>query len=277
VSADGHRHWGLLALAVPAAMLAWVALGNIREDQQALSTPFRELHGARSDEERALAANLLAEAYAVLRSPELQANLRALDRRYPAVYAHGGQQEATVNDLAGYIAGDKLGSRYVPVDVFLVGGDSRETGEHYAAVTRENSAGEGRYSDVALGGFVLARYRSNDVVEKSCAINVAAHEYSHTISRTPFVYQPAFTDTSDPAATEIAGRRDRTAPVASYLVGTLAQCTWLQIKGRISAREVPACLEVFGTASGQDQRCRQFRNGEPVVLRPDLARASPPL
>lgn len=277
MSGEHHARWGVFALIVPAAMLAWVAFGNIREDQQAVAAPFRELHGARSDEERALAADLLTEAYAVLRSPQLQANLRALGRRYPAVYAHGGQQEATVEDLAGYIAGEKLGSRYVPVDVFLVGGDSRETAEHYEAVTSETSAGEGRYSDIALGGFVLARYRSDDLVEKSCAINVAAHEYSHTISRTPFVYQPAFTDTSDPAATQITGRRDRSAPVASYLAGTLAQCTWLQIRGRISAAEVPACVEVFGTASGNDQRCGQFRNGEPVALRPGLARASPPL
>lgn len=256
-------------------MLAWVAFGNAREDRAALGAPFRELRGAASQDEEALAANLLTEAYSALRSPEFQANLLALAGRYPAVYLDNRHQAGTVDDVAGFVAGQAAGSRYVPVDVFLVGGD-RDGAAHYLAVTRENSAGEGRYSDIALGGFVLANYRSPDVVQRSCAINVAAHEYSHTISRTPLVYRPAFTDTTT-GQTEIAGRRDRTTPVASYLVGTVAQCTWLQLQGRIARSEVPACVTVFGVASGNDQRCGQFRDGQPVALRPDLAPASPPL
>ncbi|HEY8571354.1 hypothetical protein [Phenylobacterium sp.] len=263
--------WVLL---IPLAMLGWVAFGNIREDRAALNGGYRELHGAASKAEEGALADLLTEARAVLASPQFDANLRALSGRYRAVYLDPRRQEASVAEVADLLAMKRLGARYVPVDVFLL--DDEALGGGYAAATSENSAGEGRYSDIVLGRFLLDAYRAPDVVVRSCAVNVAAHEYSHTLSRTPFLYRPAFTDTSG-SQTQIPGRRDRSNPVASYLVGSVAQCTWLQLKGRITAGEVPACVEVFGVASGNSQRCDQFGTGEPVVPRPDLPPASPPL
>lgn len=255
-------------------MLAWVAFGNAREDSVADGAPYRALHGAASPEEEKQLAQLLAESYAVLRSPELQANLRALSERYPAIYENNGQQRATLADVAALVAVERWGSRYVQADVYLIGAEQQPGS--FLGATSEGAAGEGRYSDILLRREVLAAFGSPDVVVRSCAVNVAAHELSHTISTTPFVYRTAFTDTNE-RQSQINGRRDRSTPVASYLVGTVAQCSWLQMRGRIGAGEVAACVEVFGVAAGNDQRCGQFRNGEPVALRPGLAPANPPL
>lgn len=269
-----HRHarWGVWALVIPAVMLAWVALGNVREDQAALASPFRQMHGTASAAERAALADLMTEAYSVIRSPELQETVRRLGERYPAIYQDAGHQQATAEQTADLLALKPLGSRYVPVDVILENGLGG-----FAGMAGENAAGEGRYSDVVLTRPVLQAFASPDIVVRSCAVNVAAHELAHTLSRTPFLYRPAFTDTSDPRQSRIPGRRDRATPVASYLIGSAAQCTWLRMKGRISAGEVPGCIEVFGTAAGNDQRCSQFANGEPVVPRPDLRPPTPAL
>jgi hypothetical protein len=272
VNARHHARLGVWVLAIPAAMLLWVVVGNIREDQAALAAPFRQLHGVTSAAERAALTDLVTEAYHVIRSPELQENLRALGARYPAIYHHPGRQAATAGQTADLLALKPFGSRYVPVDVIL-----EDAAGGFAGMAGENAAGHGRYSDVVLTRPVLQAYRSPDIVMRSCAVNLAAHELAHTLSRTPFLYQPAFTDTSDPRQDRIPGRQDRTTPVASYLIGSLAQCTWLQRKGRISAGELAGCVEVFGTAAGNDQRCGQFANGEPVVPRPGLAPATPPL
>lgn len=272
MSGGPHSRWGVLVLLIPVAMLAWVAVGNVREDQQALSGPFRQLHGVSSDAERQAVTRLLTDAYDVLRSPQFQANLRSLEPRYPAVYQDNGHQDATIPETADLLALRPPGSRYVPVDVILednLGG--------FAGMATENAAGEGRYSDIVLSRYVLAAYGHSDTVVRSCAVNVAAHELAHTLSRTPFVYRPAFTDTSSPTQSRIPGRRDQSAPVASYLIGSVAQCTWLQRQRRIAQAEVAGCIEVFGTAAGNDQRCGQFADGQPVIPRPDLAPATPAL
>jgi hypothetical protein len=134
----------------------------------------------------------------------------------------------------------------------------------------------GRYSDVLITRGVLEAFGSSDVVARSCAINVAAHEYAHTISLTPVGYRVAFADTNE-IQREIANRRSPGTPVASYLIGAVAQCTWLEKQGRIGPADVGACVEVFGTAAFNWSRCDQFAGGEPVALRPGLAPAVPAL
>jgi hypothetical protein len=272
VSSERHSRWGVLVLLVPLAMLAWVAFGNVREDEQALAGPFRQLHGVRSDAEREAVSDLLTDAYEVLRSPQFQANLRSLEGRYPAIYQDNAHQSATIADTADLLALERPGARYVPVDVIL-----EDSLGAFAGMAGENAAGQGRYADIVLSRYVLAAYGHRDAVVRSCAVNVAAHEMAHTLSRTRFLYRPAFTDTSRATQAQIPGRRDRTTPVASYLIGSVAQCTWLQKQGRIASGEVAACVEVFGVAAGNDQRCGQFADGQPVVPRPDLRPATPPL
>ncbi|MFN3514757.1 MAG: hypothetical protein ACK41C_17060 [Phenylobacterium sp.] len=265
---------GVWAVAASLAMVAWIAYGNLAEDEAAAGTAFRSVGGTDSGVEQAALESLLSETHAVLRSEAFERNLAALDRRHPVVYANPQRQSLAPSEVAEIVALKKPGARYGRVEVQLVGGRQDPGGWVHA------SAGEmgesGRYAGMAIGRGFLELYRSSDVVERSCAINVAAHEYAHTISTTPIWFTHAFTDTTARQA-KIPNRRHPGTPVASYLIGSVAQCTWLQAQGRIAASDVPACVEVFGTAAANDARCRQFRNGQPVALRPDLAPAASPL
>lgn len=269
---DGrHRFHGAWVLLIPLAMLGWVAFGNSAEDQ---ARPYRAIKGTASAAEAEALGQLLDEAYATLRSEAFQQNLRDLADRYPAIYARRGQQDASAGQLADYVALKPLGSRFVNADVILIGGVEPDA-QHFLASAGQGP-GEGRYSDILLGRFVMTHWRAGDRVRRSCAINVAAHEYAHTISITPFVYEPAFTDTRL-GEHQIAHRKDRSTPVASYLIGAVAQCTWLQAKGRIARADVPACVAAFGVASGNDERCDAFPGDTPVAPRPDLPPLNPNL
>lgn len=259
---------GLWAFLAAIAMLGWIAWGNLREDSQP-DRAFSTLDSG-SEAEREAAARLLEEAYATLRSPAFRANLEALQGRYPTIYARPSKQDIDPQGVAKIIALEQPGSRFAPAQAMIVD-------DNGAALGMAGEGGvHGRYADLLITRGVLGAFGSSDPVTRSCAINVAAHEYAHTLSLTPVGYRVAFADTG---LTErrIADRRDPGTPIASYLIGAVAQCTWLERQGRIERRGVRACVEVFGTAAFNWSRCEQFAGGEPVALRPGLAPAVPPL
>jgi len=262
--------WAVLASAL---MLAWVAYQNRTEDQIAGAAPFRAVDGLdATPEQRAAIEDLLVEAYAVLRSSEFEENLSALDGAYPQVYARPDEQSLPPSEVAKIVSLKKLGVRYGRSEVLLVSEEARSEG--WAA--RAGPVGEsGRYAAIELSRGVLEDYRSSDVVERSCAINVAAHEYAHTISLTPVVFTMAFRDTRGDG--RIANRRYPGTPVASYLIGSVAQCTWLQKVGRVARTEIPGCVQVFGVAAFNASRCWSFRGGERVTPRRGLPAARRPL
>jgi len=267
-----HSIWssGLWAFLAAIGMLVWIAFGNRAEDAAASTSRPGSVIGAASLAEAEATARLLTEAKGILRSPKFRQNLLALDRRYPAIYARPSVQAADVAQVARIVSLEQPFAHFAPAEAAVVDDLGSALG----------SAGEGavtgRYSDIVIGRSVLRDYGSTDAVTRSCAINVAAHEYAHTISLTPMGYRPAFTDTRS-RESRIPGRRDRSTPVASYLIGATAQCTWLQQLGRIGRVDVPACVEVFGSAAFNWDRCEQFAGGEPVALRPGLAPAADPL
>lgn len=267
-----HSIWtsGLWAFLAALAMLGWVAWGNLREDTDPGRGPYSTLAGAASAGEHDAADRLLAEAYGVLRSPAFRANLEALQDRYPVVYARPSEQSIDPRGIAQTLALERFGARYAPAQVAIV----EDAGPVLAA------AGEGgvhgRYSDMMITRGVLEAFASADAVRRSCAVNVAAHEYAHTLSLTPVGYTVAFADTTI-RQRSIADRQTPATPVASYLIGAVAQCTWLQRQGRIGQPDVRACIEVFGVQAFNWERCGQFASGEPVTLRPGLAPAAPPL
>lgn len=263
--------WGVLVAVV---MLAWVGVSQVRADRDPNRAPFKAIHGASAAEE-ALLATLLSDAFGTLHMPQFRRNLLALAGRYPVIYAKPDDQEADVAKLARIVGGEGPFTRYAPADVVLVGGDEQgdPTRDHASA---GQGQGHGRYAAINIGRNVLEQYRSPNLVAQSCAVNVAAHEYAHTISTTLVGFGIAFTDTTD-TAPAIEDREHPGTPVASYLIGTVAQCTWLQLKGRIEASGVPACVETFGVASSNWRRCNRFGPGQPVAPRPDIPPPSPPL
>lgn len=270
----GGRHsiWssGLWAFLAAIGMLAWIAYGNAAEDGAPGHGPEAgAIRGAESPGEAAALAALLDQAYGVLRSAEFRDNLLALQARYPAVYARASEQDADVARIARIVGLEQWGARYAPVRVSVVDGLDW-------ALAAAGDGGNGRYSGMEVGRAVLGAYASDDLVTRSCAVNVAAHEYAHTISLTPVGFVIAFTDTEEDE-NRIRNRRHPATPVASYLIGAVAQCTWLQRAGRIGKADVPACAQVFGVQAFNWDRCGLFANGEPVALRPGLPRPTPPL
>ncbi|HEY0649828.1 hypothetical protein [Phenylobacterium sp.] len=261
---------GLWAFLAAIAMVGWIAWENRAEDTRPDRTPYGRIVGTTSDAETTELTRLLADAHATLRSPEFRSNLLALSDRYPAVYARDSEQAATIPRIASIVSLEPAGARFAPAQVELVENTSGGLG------AAGEGAALGRYSDILIEKIVLAAYGRPDPVARSCAINVAAHEYAHTIVLTPMGFGNAFTDTKANQAA-IPNRRSNGTPVASYLIGTVAQCTWLAKQGRIGRDEVPACVEVFGVAAFNWDRCGQFADGGPVASRPGLAPEAPPL
>ncbi|MFZ5719438.1 MAG: hypothetical protein ACOY5Y_08230 [Pseudomonadota bacterium] len=267
------RHFrasGLWAVAAAVVMIGWVSWNNRAEDTDPSRPAYDAILGSRGAGEEEVAGRLLREAREILTGPEFRANLLALEPQYPAVYARDAEQAASTARIAGIVALEPFGSRFAPAQVEIVDGFGSALG------AAGEGAVSGRYADIILTRPVLAAYASDDLVARSCAINVAAHEYAHTIVLTPVGFGNAFTDTTNDRPT-IANRRDPSTPVASYLIGSVAQCTWLERRGRIGRRDVPACVRVFGVQAFNWDRCPQFTGGAPVAPREGLAPPAPGL
>ena len=269
---ERHSFWtsGVWAFLAAIVMLGWIAWQNRAEDTAPGRAPYDRVVGAQGDSESQALTDLLKDAFAVLRSEEFRTNLLTLEGRYTSVYARDAEQAATIPRIASIVSLEPTGSRFAPAQVALVEGDSGGLGAAGEGVA------SGRYSDILIERIVLAAWGHPDAVARSCAINVAAHEYAHTIVLTPMGYGNAFTDTKSHEAA-IPNRRVNDTPVASYLIGSVAQCTWLAKQGRIGREDVRACVEVFGTAAFNWDRCGQFAGGGPVAARPGLAPPAPPL
>lgn len=266
----GFRASGLWAVLAAVVMLGWTAWENRAEDTAPGRDPYDRVLGAQDGAENQALTALLKDAFAVLRSPEFRTNLLALEGRYPSVYARDAEQAASIPRIASIVSLEPVGSRFAPAQVALVDGEAGGLGAAGEGVA------SGRYSDILIERIVLAAWGRPDAVARSCAINVAAHEYAHTIVLTPMGYGNAFTDTkTDEDA--IPNRQVSGTPVASYLIGSVAQCTWLAQQGRIGREDVAACVNVFGTAAFNWSRCGQFVGGEPVAERPGLPPPAPSL
>ena len=206
----------------------------------------------------------------VLASSEFADNLRSLEADYPKVWLSPRLQYTAIPGLADRLRGITGGYRFVPTPVYLRGGAGDDTARAgYAGLAADGRTG---LSAMTLGRLHLRRYRSSDVVEKSCAINTMAHEASHTLTDTDPAFLHAIEDTGNGAAP--AGS---TAPLASYLIGATAQCTYLQKRGRVAATGLRACIAVFGTNNYNSNRCNQFGNGQAVEERPGLPDAAKPI
>jgi hypothetical protein len=268
-SSGGLWSNGLWAALAAVAMIGWIAWGNRVEDTAPGRVPYDQLLTA-DDAEAAVLGRLLETAYGVLRSDAFRENLLALEGRYPVVYARPSEQDATIPRIADIVDLKPFMARFAPAQVTVVAGGGPILG------AAGEGAASGRYANMLIGRNVLTAFKHPDVVARSCAVNVAAHEYAHTIILTPMGYGLAFTDTRT-SERGIADRQNPESPVASYLIGAVAQCTWLQQQGRIARRDVPACIDVFGVRAFNWDRCPQFRDGGPVIPRSNLAPPAPPL
>lgn len=209
---------------------------------------------------------LLADAYSTLRSDAFRTNLRALSFDHRTIFfrvdgdgsTSAPVKNGSVDDLVDVID-EKISFRYVPVPVGLVGGS-----DYYFALS--GITGDGITASFTLGRGNLGNWRSSDSVTRSCAINTVAHEMSHLISSNP----AAFSLETQPLKDVNAAKRSGSDAIASYLVGTVAQCTWLQQQGYTPKVDLKSCVAVFGHRGFNGGRCNQFGKSREIKYRPDL-------
>jgi hypothetical protein len=212
----------------------------------------------------------VSEVSSLLASKELGDNLRALAADYPVVFLRE-RTLGTVTDVAQILNLEQPGLRYVRTPVTLTGDGNDFVAR--AGWTGDFPDGSGvQTSSMTLGRGHFRRYTSANHVEKSCAINTLAHETTHTIAIHPTKIFYAIMDTGAGAPA------DTNAIVASYFVGSVAQCTWLQNQSRLprDKAHLKTCVELFGVRNFNSLRCDRFTNEQPIEERPDLPGAAPP-
>ena len=105
---------------------------------------------------------------------------------------------------------------------------------------------------IVIGRQVFDRYRGASNMRRSCTHNTLVHEWTHTFSMGDN-HNPVVVDTGPLGAPASSG----TLPLASYTVGSVAQCTWLQQRGDIArdAGALKACVAKFGTTAVNSNSC----------------------
>lgn len=224
-----------------------------------------------SDREAAALEAWFTETRDTLGSAEFAENLRRLAPLYPQIYLrheNGAPRIAGMDVIQDALNG-RNGHRWVRSNLALgYGTNVFEPSAGWIGLTEADGSQLGSIS-IPRGNLARWYSEAGDIVERSCAVNTMAHEISHTIAgpEHPIQFWIAFADVNRRLAP--AG-----VPAASYLVGTVAQCTWLQRKGRITADDVSACVAVFGTRHFNDKRCTSFAGDSAIVEGPDLPAAA---
>lgn len=210
--------------------------------------PSPYIDGVSGETERAAVTAWMDETRAVLASDRFRANLAATGAGLGPIYFRQWPDQpevtGTVAELQALLDLDPPGHRWVPVATAVVGG----TGNFDAYSGWTGFADEtGSRGSLTLGRGHLARWLSENPLARSCAINTLAHELSHSLSTHPSFFNQVFTDAFD------VSRNER--PVASYLIGTVAQCTWLEQTGALGPGGLSACVATFGTGRFNSLAC----------------------
>lgn len=90
-------------------------------------------------------------------------------------------------------------------------------------------------------------WTSQSPASRSCAINTAAHELSHTLGANDAPFQFLIADWGYDDAPD-------TQHFASYTIGSVAQCTWLAQQGALTGT-LRACIEANGTRDYSPPAC----------------------
>ena len=91
------------------------------------------------------------------------------------------------------------------------------------------------YLSTTMREATVMRMKSEVLEEKACAVNAFAHEWAHAINDSEGLM--AFTDT---------GHRRHPRPLASYVIGSIAQCLFLKEAYAQPKFDVARCIEAAG-------------------------------
>jgi hypothetical protein len=228
--------------------------GSLGQKLLADTSPVLNLDDGLSEAEQAELKSLIDATKSVLASDAFKKNMEALKQTYSKVWLSKTLQFKDSAGVHTLIAAPASPATYVPTRVYLEA-DEEDT---RVWVDADSETKNGNRM-MRLGRGQLEMFRSANVVEKSCPINSLAHEITHTLSRTTDSFSYAITDTGSGAV------GSGTEPMASYLAGAVAQCTYLQDMGRVTAEGLEQCVVAFKTRPKFDiGRCSAFQTGEVV-------------
>lgn len=213
-----------------------------------------------SPAERADLARWIAQSRGVLASPAFLANLKEVAQRHPTISFGSARGAGPAADLVAMMRLDGTSYRIVPSPVALMGNQYND-----GALSGHNgeSVDGALVTSISVGRRHLARFRSADVVERSCAINTLSHEIAHLVSSSTRFSNLVFEDEGR-GLPPVGGA----TPIATYLIGSVAQCTYLQAEKRIDASDLAACVETFGVSAFNSNRCDQYPHTTPVTPKP---------
>ncbi len=225
------------------------------------------IDGVSNPREREVVTSWIAEVQSVLNSSEFEQNPKSLETTYSSVYLRSNLIGA-VSDVADIIALREPNLRAVKTPMALVGGTDSDYA--FGGWTGDPFNEGDSSTSLTIGRAHLKRYFSQNQVEKSCAINTLAHEFAHLIVTDKKRILHALTDTG------IAAPSQKVDAIGSYLIGTTAQCTWLENRGRLAPTTLTECVKIFGTVNFNSLRCNQFKNTDILQLRNDLPSPAKP-
>lgn len=233
-----------------------VGLPFDKVDLTASQTPDVSVDAGLSAADQRDMKDIIDTSIAILRSDQFLANARALKATYPKVYIGPYTTQRDLEAAVQLLRSPSPGWGYGPTRLAVQPGRSGAATSNYGERPRTNL-------HIYVNNLPLTNWRAANRVQKSCAINTVAHEISHTLLKDPRGYFPVFTDGNGAAA---ASRKNGTT--GSYLIGQLAQCTYLQNVNRISADQVKQCIPVFyATPVFAHRRCDDYNETEPVVIK----------
>ena len=231
--------------------------------------------GSVEQDDRDALSNWIEEAIALLKSPAFEANFIRASAIYPDVYVSKTQDIIPSALLLTRLKTEdpRLSSLWWPKTYVVLNGKTAtrvedRTGFGFDAL---RNAGAGPYpedeigtktGEIELGRLHLARFTQGDVVEKSCAMNTMTHEIAHTLSEKPNRFWMHILD-SEKNVTPPRGVFE-----ASYFIGVIAQCTYLENEGRISIYEFESCILTFSDPAAASRfrslACDDFPNEKPI-------------
>lgn len=229
--------------------------------------------GNMSPEDAAVVSRWIDEAVTLLQSPEFETNFRRASKRYPELFVSRKEDmvaSETVLDRLKTQDPRRPGLWWPKAFVVLTGETAErspnQTGFGFEASRKAGAGpliGDPTTGEIELGRLHFARYTRGDTVEKSCALNTMVHEISHTLSDKPDLFWMHILDSEE----DVTAPKD--AFEASYFIGTVAQCTYLQSARRITNAGFMDCMMTFSDPTSGSRfkslACDDFPEPKPIT------------
>ena len=213
------------------------------------------------------------DAVELFKSPAFETNMTRAALLYPEVYLSKSEDVITTQTLLKRLKTDDpfVPGLWWPKTYVVLDGEAVTraptpfgfTGSRKAvAAPNPKETTPQTTGQIEIGRLHLARYTTGNAVEKSCALNTLVHEISHTLSETSDIYWMHILDSQRGAVPP------RGIFEASYFIGVVAQCTYLENIGRISQSKFNSCLLTFSDPSQSSRfrssACNDFPGDKPI-------------